>query len=153
MALGKIAVTLSILLSVVGCSTLMRRTPAEGERQMIIAVANKYLLDVSRGNYHGLYNSVLWFDFLQNRGQLLTKEQVLEQVKTVPGRWVTEDENPLRQLRVESLDVRGDKAQLVLRKEGNSKSPKVSVDMLWSGRAWLITHDSLFGKNGLLGSS
>ncbi len=136
------------LLATLSCSWLQPREVSDLEKVAIIGVTGQYLEAALRVNEGQLDNLILWKDFLEDRGEVLTKAKVFAEMRTLKTRWPKES-HPLIHMDLVSLNVSGETAHVVLRRK-KPLLPEVSFELIWVGNAWLVSHDSIFGKDGLL---
>ena len=141
---------LFLLLSVLAsCSWFRHDVPSEA-RKTIIAVTDSYLRYIATGNERQLNSYVLWEDFLNNSHPKLTHEEYHPQLLELQNRW-TPVEHPLLGLQVLDVDIDGNDALIRLRKNKRPDFPEIWVRYFWSGSAWLVVEDSIFGKEKLAG--
>jgi len=90
------------------------------------------------------------WDSLLQRGTSsgISREEFNKQLEALKNRWSV-DENPLLDLEVLEVEARGDRARVTLRKRSKSDYPVIWVKLLWSGSGWIISEDSIFGRNKL----
>lgn len=150
----KIIKPLSTLLALVilsGCS-MFSHTAASPELQMILVnVSARYLNAVALGDTKEVGTLTLWPEY-EARGHARLRradiEAVLEKIKA--ANWPPE-ENPLYNLKVEEVAVEEDTATVSFLKSVKSGSePRIRVILSWTGNAWLIVDDNLFGDDGYL---
>lgn len=140
--------TLPVLWS--ACSVFSPKEPNPEVKATVLAVADKYLQYVITGREKQLNSFVLWGDLLKKGSeQALTRDEFRKQLNSLQGRWTVE-EHPLLGLKVVDLEIDGNDALVTLIKAGRDNYPTIWVKLFWSGSAWHVVDDSLFGKDKLI---
>lgn len=131
-----------------GCSYFSGDSKAnEGAQTAVVQVSVEYLRLCLLANTAALNSYVLLGEYLRHKG--LSIEEYHEQVFKLARRWPVSD-NPVVQLRVLDANIHGDKATVKFQRDGSkSEYPPVTMELAWIGNSWIITNDSIFGKNGL----
>ena len=143
---------ISLLLVFYSCGGRIIGSPASpATKTTVLGVSADYLGKIVRGNYKEVNAMVVWPTYLDKSGPGMTKEKYFTQLDTMRKRWKTAQTNhPLLGLTPVSVDVDGDEAEVVLKKEKSSEmSPEIEIQLSWAGTGWMISGDSLFGDNGM----
>ena len=140
-------VLISLLLS--GCSYLGWGGSNPEVKATVTNVADTYLRYVAAGDERNLAALVYW-DSLLGRGITggISREEFSQQLAALRKRWSVQD-NPLLGLELRSVSVDEDDAEVELRKQGRPDYPVIWIKLMWSGSGWVVTKDSIFGKDNL----
>lgn len=128
-----------------GCSIINQPKPTPEMKGAVFNVAKQYLEFIVRNDFNSVQQMISWPDF-RERG--IDQQRVYKELTATKGKWSGND-HPLVGLKVVSLDVKGDRAEILLRKADENDSPEIGVVMIWNGRGWLIVGDTIFGPKGL----
>lgn len=141
---------LFLLLGTSGCSSLFKSTPTPEETMTVISVTEKYIQVVVTGRKRQIRSFVLWDDLLsKDTEDAITLKEFESQLNSLQDRW-TPEQHPLLGLKLLELDIDDNDALVRLQKSGREDYPVIWIKLFWSGNAWLVTQDSLFGKDKLI---
>jgi hypothetical protein len=143
-----------LLLGGAGCSRLpswipfVHREATPEAKRAVLNVTNEYLVSIVRANTHKIDESLVWTLYLAEKGEGVTKADIYKQVAEVKA--AHPSDHPIANLDVVRIDVRGDVADVVLKRKDAPTSPEFSVTLNWVGRGWMIVGDTLLGPDGAL---
>jgi hypothetical protein len=126
--------------------------PSVNEKQIVILVCADYLKIVVSNKHHERLNSLMALTTYMENQPGLNKSTFLKQIESLQNRWPM-DEHPLLNLDLKEIIVEDDLAKVTLRrKDGLESDPDVEIELFWSGTAWQIIDDSLFGPGNYIES-
>ncbi len=141
---------LSSLPMVSACSRPLFQTTTPEVQQLLIGVTGRYLELLAAGDEKLVSEMIFWPDFLD--GANFTRADFHKQFEAVRGKWALQN-HPLLGLKVLSATSHGNYGEVELQKDprklepGQDPGPKITVELLWSGRGWIVRRDSLFGPD------
>lgn len=128
-----------------GCTLINQPKPTPEMKGAVFNVAKQYLEFIVRNDFNSVQQMISWPDF-HERG--IEQQRVYKELTATKGKWAGND-HPLVGLKVVSLDVKGDRAEILLQKAEQEDTPKIGIVMIWNGRGWLIVGDTIFGPQGI----
>lgn len=114
-------------------------------RNVLIALSSDYFVHVINGNYGKIKDLILWDDYIPNKNNTISREKYFEQLSKLDGRYEIKD-HPLIKVKVDEINIDGNSANISFTKDD---SPQIEVGYMWTGSAWLIVDDNLFGDGGV----
>lgn len=153
-------ILISFLLSMncfclLACSSSVFHHTSPEVKQVLIGVTNRYLTVVANGDEHSATQMIYWPDFSES-GKFTTAEYH-RQFESMRNRW-NASTHPLASLVVVDAVSDGNSAKVTLQKDpklsakSKGDSPDIWVKLIWAGRGWIVSEDSLFGTNKYLAS-
>jgi len=143
-----VAILAPLFLLFYSCGTkLLSSSSSPATRATVVGVSADYLTKVVQGKLKEVNVMIVWAEYLENSSPGMTKKKYFSQLESIQNRWQP-SEHPLLGLTTVSVDVDGNDAEVVLRKE--QQEPDISVSLAWAGTGWMIVGDSLFGDRGLI---
>jgi len=144
-----ISVTCAVifLLLFSSCSSTKSSTASEGAKSAVVQVSVEYLKQCILADFKMLNSYMLMGEYLRNKQ--IGLEEYKESLQKLARRWPVQD-HPIVDLHLIKADLDDNKASVYFQREGSkSKFPQVVVHLEWTGNSWMITDDSIFGKNGI----
>ena len=135
----------AFMLSLTACSLIQQPEPTPEMKGAVFNVAKQYLEFIVRNDFNSMQQMVSWPDF-KERG--IDQQRAYKELSATKGKWANND-HPLVGLKVVRIDVKEDRAEVVLQKATDDDAPETAIVMIWNGRGWLIVGDSIFGPKGL----
>lgn len=118
-------------------------------RATVVQMAGEYVRLVNTENKEMLEGLILWDEFVRNSPGLLTPGQVYAQMRGNATRW-TEENHPMIHLDLRALHVEENEARVTLQRINKADAPLVEIEFFWTGEAWLVVDDSVFGSDGII---
>ncbi len=143
----KVLVILIIVFLLSGCSSMRSAKPTREMQIAVALVAFEYLNNVIQTNIGYLQSAVVWDDYSKNIG--VSKDQYRSQLALLRDT-STPTTHPLVDLDLVETKIHGDDAEVLVQKHKQPDAPIISIKLHWSGEAWLVVEDSIFGRNGLI---
>lgn len=138
------------VISLSGCSAIFGGdTITLEQKQAVLRVVNEYLSFVALGKRDQAESMILWVDYVEQGGPGFNREIFRKQFAIAQAKKWDPKSHPLYNLDLTDLAIDDERAAVRLSKYQNEKSPVIAVDLVWAGRGWLVTGDTLFGMNGL----
>ncbi len=126
--------------------------PSSNEKQIVIMVCGDYLQVVVTNQHHERLNSLMALTAYMENQAGLDKARFLKQMESLQNRW-TPEQHPLLNLDLTSINIRGNNAKVSFRRRGKGENwPTITIELIWSGTAWQIIDDSLFGPGNYIAS-
>ena len=111
---------------------------------VVLSMTKKYLDAIVRADDQALDRVVLWGEYNSEFNDITrTRKFILQKIKALNPSWV-EKGSPFKNFKVKGVDVDKNSAEVELSRNGE----ELEIDFLWTGRAWLIVDDNIFGDSG-----
>ena len=139
----------------VACSSSVFHHTSPEVKQVLIGVTNRYLTYVAKGDEHNATQLIYWPEF--SEGGNFTTAEFHRQFESMRNRWDAAS-HPLSGLVVVDAVSDENSAKVTLRKDPKlaakvkGDTPDIWVKLIWAGRGWIVSEDSLFGTNKYLAS-
>ncbi|MBL7663276.1 hypothetical protein JNK13_11055 [bacterium] len=147
---NKLFLLLSILFCTISCSTVFESEASSAVKLTIMNVTNEYIRAIAAGNENAVESLVLWAEYADQAESNFTKALALEEVRSLSTKFQTPEGHPLIGLEVLDLSSRGNHASISLRNPALPSMEQIKIHLLWTGSAWNISHDNLFGKDRII---
>ena len=132
------------------CSLIRSQKATPELRSTVINVAGNYLKRIVLADRKQLNGMILWNDYIAHDEEPITKNKYFFQIDALRAKNIPLQQHPLLNLKILDFDYSGSNAHVLLQKPNKPDSPKISIDVLWTGSGWLVVGDSLFGPNELV---
>jgi hypothetical protein len=142
-----IALSALTLIIAAGCNTVVLSTfkaPSPAVQQTLVALTQNYLESIVNGNEERMLNFRAFSP--SGKDQIgLARDEITAQLKANPAK-----NHPLLGYQIVEVLAKENEAKVLLKKPQGDTSPSPTVFFFWAGRGWVITHDEIFGPDGLL---
>lgn len=150
---GRLACAAVWLIALVasGCSNFARTPPSPELQAILVNVSARYLNAVALGDVRQVATLALWPEYEARGHAGLRRSDVEAILVTIHNMNLAPEENPLYDLKVEDVAVDEDSATVsYLKSLKTGSTARIKVKLAWSGNAWLVTDDNLFGDDGYM---
>ena len=146
-----LAATAVLIVGSLGCSSMGGEPPSPELRSILIDISARYLNSIAIGDGRSSSVMVLWPEYEVSGKTRMTQGDVDVILAEIRARKWPTTENPLYNLKVEDVTVHENSAAVFFIKELKSGSEaRIKIWLSWSGNAWLIVDDNLFGDDGYM---
>ena len=140
-----------LMLGTFGCSTFTGEPPSPELRSILVDISARYLNSIAIGDGRSSGVMVLWPEYEVSGKTRMTQGDVDVILAEIRDRKWPITENPLYNLKVEDVTVQENSAAVFFIKQLNSGSEaRIKIWLSWSGNAWLVVDDNLFGDDGYM---